>query len=181
MWGDPHFKGFDGSRFEYHGKPKTWYTLLKDGADLHMTTMFNKVPNTRPGTTVASQVRLVHGKDVVRVVMVRLPGNKKRLDVYIGNSAAIKVSKVTFRKEMPGGTVVKCGYHLSPPGYCKLETESVDTLVTLNSNNNRPTAGLNVIVTIKSALKGPVQGLLGRTYKPTSRSSVVGTASMKSQ
>ena len=65
---------------------------------------------------------------------------------------------------MRGGTKVSVGVTASPPSYVHITTDTLDVLVTLKSNNARPTNGLNFFVQALAPLKTPVGGLLGPSY-----------------
>jgi hypothetical protein len=65
---------------------------------------------------------------------------------------------------MRGGTKVSVGVTASPPAYVHITTATLDVLVTLKSNNARPTNGLNFFVQALAPLQTPVGGLLGPSY-----------------
>jgi len=168
MWGDPHFIGFDRSKFDYHGIVNQWYTLLKDGSDLDVKTMFEKIKGIKPNTTVAYQIKVTSGKDTVRVKLMRYPEatyGKRKLDVYIGNATTpVTVTRQVEQIELSSSMSLEMGYYKSPPAYVLIKTPTMDTMVTLNSHTRRTTKGLNVYLTTKGLLKAPVVGLLGKTY-----------------
>jgi hypothetical protein len=66
---------------------------------------------------------------------------------------------------MPGGTNVTVGVKLSPPSFALIKSKTVSVLVTLKSNNKRPTNGLNVFITAVRPLTAPIKGLLAPSYK----------------
>ncbi|KAG7667873.1 hypothetical protein Ndes2437B_g07915 [Nannochloris sp. 'desiccata'] len=168
MWGDPHFNGFDGSKFDYHGTVRQWYTLLKDGSGLNVQTMFEKVAGIKPNTTVAYQIKVNSGKETVRVKLMRYPEatfGKRKLDVYIGTATKpVTVTRHVVQKKLSSSMSLEMGYHKSPPAYVLIGTPTMDIVVTLNSHTPRTTKGLNVYLTTKGLLKAPVVGLLGKTY-----------------
>ena len=168
MWGDPHFIGFDRSKFDYHGTVKQWYTLLKDGSGLDVQTMFEKVEGIKPNTTVAYQIKVTNGKDTVRVKLMRYPEavlGKRKLDVYVGTATApVTVTRQVAKVKLSSSMSLEMGYYKSPPAYVLIKTPTMDTMVTLNSHTPRTTKGLNVYLTTKGLLKAPVVGLLGKTY-----------------
>ena len=38
--GDPHFLGFNGTRWDYHGTPGNWHLLFADGSGLKVRALF---------------------------------------------------------------------------------------------------------------------------------------------
>ncbi len=176
MWGDPHFNGFDGSKFDYHGTVKQWYTLLKDGAGLNIQTMFEVVEDIKPNTTVAYQILVKNGKDSVRVVLMRYPEaltGKRKLDVFINDAKTpITVTRQVVEKKLSSSMSLEMGYYKSPPAYVLIETPQMNIMVTLNSHTPRTTKGLNVYLITKGLLKGPVTGLLGETYTRALKNSI---------
>ena len=78
VWGDPHFLGFDGSRFDYHGKAGSTYTLLS-ATGVKIASLFAHAADTPLDTTVLGSVVFAAGKDVVSVVLTSQSGKKGML------------------------------------------------------------------------------------------------------
>ena len=164
IWGDPHFEGFDGVKFDFHGVPKKRYSLMVAAAEnLDISGLMSRVPNTPKDTTVLSELRVASDGDVVTINLWRLAG-KRKFNVTIGSAKPIIPGGTTVRKTMPGGTKVVYGQRFSPPAYAIITTPNVRVLATLHSVNDRPTNGLNVYVTVNTPLLLPVTGILGVTY-----------------
>ena len=118
-------------------------------------------------------MKATFGKETVRVKLERPDTGKaqkaRRLDLYFGTKKVPiqVVGRKSGKRVLSGGITVTWGYWKSPPAYVEIKTPTMDVLVTLNSNNARPTHGLNVYLTVQGPVNHPVKGLLGGTYQPT--------------
>lgn len=79
--GDPHLKGFDGSRFDFHGVANKHYVLFSDGMDETLTARMRAGGRKQPGAsamgTFFDAFGLKSGGHRVQVSLVRDDGHKR--------------------------------------------------------------------------------------------------------
>ncbi|WP_020559184.1 hypothetical protein [Thiofilum flexile] len=113
-WGDPHFIGADGGKYDVQGKPNTYYNIISD-AGFQMNAKF--VGNS--GTTVMGEIGAVIGGDRVKVNasgQLTLNGTVMKQDGTYptdgGGSVTKKGGVITLKDEEYTVTITSKGGHL---------------------------------------------------------------------
>lgn len=184
-WGDPHFEGFDGVRFSYHGQPNNWYQLLVAPRQaFSLQTRF--VAGRLPGTTVMRAFEFKNGADVISVTLAGhtspLPP-ARRLSASANGSPVIagiaKLKSGTSIEFVPG----------SKGGHGRVVIEAGFIRIAIihkwRPNRNALAEFLDFNLSIQQQLRLPVTGLLARSYtavvlkkKPQGSSDTAGAAAV---
>lgn len=140
IWGDPHFIGADGGKFDVQGKAGKTYNLLSDKG-IQINGRFDKFGSG--GATVVGQVGMTIGTDVVRI--------EKNGDVSINGEPLKNGQTVTLDN---GSTVTKNGRDVA------IKTNEWKVDVQTRGNH------INMDVSTKNAIADGVRphGLLGQTF-----------------
>lgn len=159
-WADPHFQGFDGKRFDAHGKANSWMDLLiakgsKIGVKAKLAT------GLMPGSTFMVDVAFTYANAKYRCRLVKsgdtwtmaatLNGNPIRT----GTSFPVSGTKVTFFPGSPGKN-----------GRLQIEAGQVRIVVAQmwRADWNALADYLNVGIDLRSQLTGDVTGILAPSY-----------------
>ncbi len=144
IWGDPHFIGADGGKYDIQGRPGGIYNLLSDSG-FQMNGRFDAWGSR--GATVVGEVGIVAGGNRITV--------EKDGDVRINGQVLRDGQSVTLSD---GTTVAKDGRTVS--------IESAEWDVSIKSQNSRHGNYLNIDVSTENAIADGVKphGLLGQTF-----------------
>ncbi|KAL4433922.1 hypothetical protein ABPG75_000363 [Micractinium tetrahymenae] len=164
-WGDPHFKGFDGSRFEFHGEPGRFYDVLSSRSPtLSLATMVER-SSRNPKTTYMREYNLRINSTVVDVKLLPpLPTNPAvwRITATV-NSKPIAAGTT----KLPNGITVS----LTPGAIGKFGTVKVDAgfiFVSMIQKWRPDRAELAEFMDLNVVLRGrlslPVTGILAPSY-----------------
>lgn len=100
IWGDPHFVGDDGGKYDVQGEAGKIYNLLSDNG-LQLNSSFK--PWLRPGTTVLDEIGLTVGSSRIQVEAFRAP-TFDGIEVSSGQSIRMDNVEISFDGK---NTVVK--------------------------------------------------------------------------
>lgn len=144
IWGDPHFIGADGGKYDVQGEDGKTYNLLSD-KDFQMNGLFGRPEGTARGTTVVEEVGINAGDH--------------QIEVHAGGEVI-----VDGRKLQPGERV-----ELSDGGYVSVSEDGKDVevkhgewKVDFDVHDKR----LDMSVSTSNAISDGVKphGLLGQTF-----------------
>lgn len=163
--GEPHFVGFDGVRFSYHGMPGYWYRLW-DGGGLQLDGFFDLEPiaakyPTFTHTTFITQLR---ARSDGREQCLGLQEDWQPLVTLLAADMPAEVREAWARgippelKDVEGDLV----------GALLLEDKRVAALVTCLSFRAE-FRFLNVAFSVASALDILPSGIIGQTMRPESQ------------
>ena len=149
IWGDPHFIGQDGGKYDVQGEAGKSYNLLSD-KDFQMNGRFDQYKNT-DGLTVVGQVGIAAGSDQIEV--------NKTGEVLVNGQELKAGDKVQLED---GGYVE---YHAYGGGVT-VESGEWKTDIDFQNKGSGPTAHLNIDVSTDNAVADGVKphGLLGQTF-----------------
>ncbi|MEM6340362.1 MAG: VWD domain-containing protein [Pseudomonadota bacterium] len=149
IWGDPHFIGQDGGKYDVQGEAGKSYNLLSD-KDFQMNGRFDQYKNT-DGLTVVGQVGIAAGSDQIEV--------NKTGEVLVNGQELKAGDKVQLED---GGYVE---YHANGGGVT-VESGEWKTDIDFQNKGSGPTAHLNIDVSTDNAVADGVKphGLLGQTF-----------------
>ncbi|KAL4426828.1 hypothetical protein ABPG77_006614 [Micractinium sp. CCAP 211/92] len=174
-WGDPHFLGFDKSRFDFHGAPGTWKELLGvPKQQLHLRTQFSA------GTKVAHTTYM-------RVFEFDSGRSSVRVDLLPPLPAAPGVWRITAKADgrpmRPGTLKLGGGVDVTyvpsqrgKHGRVEIEQGNVRIVVIQKWRPNRLVLAdfLDLNIAVTGILPLPVTGLLGPSYVKALRASTSG-------
>lgn len=149
IWGDPHFIGQDGGKYDVQGEAGKSYNLLSD-KNFQMNGRFDQYKNT-DGLTVVGQVGIAAGTDQIEV--------NKDGSVTVNGRALQPGQSVTLAD---GGSV---SYDANGGGV-SIKSGEWETDIQFRNKGNGPTAHLNIDVRTDNAVADGVRphGLLGQTF-----------------
>ena len=149
IWGDPHFIGQDGGKYDVQGEAGKSYNLLSD-KDFQMNGRFDQYKNT-DGLTVVGQVGIAAGSDQIEV--------NKTGEVLVNGQELKAGDKV----QLEAGGYVE--YHANGGGVT-VESGEWKTDIDFQNKGSGPTAHLNIDVSTDNAVADGVKphGLLGQTF-----------------
>jgi len=100
--GDPHFVGFEGDRFDFHGVPDKTYNLLSD-YNVSVNALFGDYPSV-PGTTYLQEMGIMVGTYEAGFSRIRFDAKTGR--IYM-NDRMLKKKKEDFPTGLigPGGSI----------------------------------------------------------------------------
>ena len=149
IWGDPHFIGQDGGKYDVQGEAGKSYNLLSD-QNFQMNGRFDEYNNT-DGLTVVGQVGIAAGADQIEV--------NKNGDVFVNGEELKAGDKV----ELEDGGFVE--YNANGGGVT-IESGEWTTEIEFRNKGDGPKAHLNIDVHTENAVADGVKphGLLGQTF-----------------
>lgn len=149
IWGDPHFIGQDGGKYDVQGEAGKSYNLLSD-QNFQMNGRFDQYKNT-DGLTVVGQVGIAAGSDQIEV--------NKNGDVFVNGEELTAGDRV----ELEDGGYVE---YDANGGGVTIESGEWTTEIDFRNKGNGSTAHLNIDVSTENAVADGVKphGLLGQTF-----------------
>jgi len=166
-WGDPHFKGFDGSKFHYHGAPGTWKDLFGSSSPrFNIRTQF--AGGTRiPGTTFmrAFDFRAGGGATATKVDIRLLPPLRGATIWRL--TATLNGRPVVGTASAGGFSVTVVPARFGTYGRVVISGKSVRLVAIQKWRPKRLEVAdfLDFVVEIKGRLRDPVTGLLAPSYR----------------
>ncbi|KAL4459132.1 hypothetical protein ABPG75_013997 [Micractinium tetrahymenae] len=159
-YGDPHFMGFDGKKFDYHGG-HTWYPILESkGQSFLFRALF--AAGYIPKTTVMSAFELRTKLDTITVNLTLGVPPVRQLSAR-ANNRALPAGKMRL---LSGTTVEVVPTRVRGIGRVVITTDFIRVVVIQKwrpkLNDHAPFLDFNVFIT--KQLRLPVTGLLGPSY-----------------
>ncbi|KAL4432009.1 hypothetical protein ABPG77_000276 [Micractinium sp. CCAP 211/92] len=159
-WADPHFQGFDGKRFDAHGKANTWMDLLiAKGSKFGVKAMLAN--GLMPGSSFMTDIAFTYANAKYRSRLVKdgstwaMTATLNGRPLKIGTSFPVSGTKVTFFPGSPGKN-----------GRLQIEAGQVRIVVSQmwRADWNALADYLNVGIDLRSQLTGDVTGILAPSY-----------------
>lgn len=157
-WGDPHFVGFDGSRFDFHGRG---WTVLLESHRTDLSVVARLDPWTRPGTTVMRAFHVTAGG--VHAI-VELPNS----EAWTAPPTAFADGRPVDRTGLVRG--VRIDRNVARPGRdgrIVIERPGLLRIAIVQrwpASLARPADFLNFELVVAPTLPPPVVGLLGPSF-----------------
>ncbi|KAL4431043.1 hypothetical protein ABPG75_006299 [Micractinium tetrahymenae] len=164
-WGDPHFDGFDGSRFDFHGVPGNWYELLGSKApDMSLKTQveqsvrlpqytYMRAFELRINTTIVGIQLLppLPSKPEVWRIMATANGQPVASTLTLANG--IKVDRVAGDIGKFGTVKVNAGFLF------------ISAIQRWRPDRSELAEFLDIDIIVRNRLQLPVTGILGSSYE----------------
>ena len=149
IWGDPHFIGQDGGKYDVQGEAGKTYNLLSD-QDFQMNGRFDQYKN-KDGLTVVGAVGISAGSDQVSV---------EKDGTVMVNGEELKAGETAELAN--GGSVSYAANGKS----VSVDSGEWETDIEFRNKGNGSTAHLNIDVATENAIADGVKphGLLGQTF-----------------
>ncbi|KAL4441880.1 hypothetical protein ABPG77_003796 [Micractinium sp. CCAP 211/92] len=172
-WGDPHFRGFDGSRFDFHGQPGKWYDVLSSKSpSLSLSTRVERSIRA-PQYTYMKEYDLTVNNTKVAVSLLpplpsapdiwRLAASVNGRSLSAGTTTTSTGIKVTFSD----GGVGKFGTAKVEAGFI-----TISMIQKWRPDRKELAEFLDLNILLYGRLQLPVTGILGPSYTKAAQAAV---------
>lgn len=101
VWGDPHFVGADGEKFDVQGEAGKTYNILSD-KDLQVNAKFEEWGGKNSGATTIGELGMTIGKDQVKFDKngeLTINGEKAKDGTYLDGAVTLKDGKLSVKTD----------------------------------------------------------------------------------
>jgi hypothetical protein len=101
VWGDPHFVGADGEKYDVQGEAGKTYNILSDQG-LQVNARFDQFGDSSSGETVMGEVGITLGKDQVQFSkdgVLKINGEEVKDGTYLDGAVTLKEGKLSIKED----------------------------------------------------------------------------------